>query len=210
MIVWNRLHSEMESNDRNEFWRSWLYNKKNNQFAAVKNGCSSKKAIAEEFKKANSQRNNQSKVDDLDRKFKIKYHEYSTSHDKSCSCSKYDISLHVVFDAIAKMRKGKCHDGDGICAEHFHIAPLILLQMLVSLFNSMMRHSFVPFWIYDTVYFVKTKQKRRIISTNPKIVWYVCRYGSSKVICRTGIRHRLSHLEFNEYNSLALILAALV
>ena len=42
--------------------------------------------------------------------------------------------------------------------------------------------------ITDTVYFVKTKQKRRIISTSLKIVWYVCRYGfeelSSKAIGR--------------------------
>ena len=148
-VVWNRLHSELESNETNEFWRSWrsLYNKKSKQFAAVVNGCSSKEAIAEEFKKsfqANAQPNNQSKVDDLDQKFKLKYHEYSISHDKSCSCMKHDISLHVVFDAIAKMRKGKCPDGDEICAEHFHNAPLILLQRLASLFNSMMRHSFVP------------------------------------------------------------------
>ena len=70
--------------------------------------------------------------------------------------------------------------------------------------------------IPGTVYFVKTNKKQRIISTSLKIVWHVCRYGfgelSSKVICRiSGISQLLSSLlEYGEYNSLALILVALV
>ena len=42
------------------------------------------------------------------------------------------------------MQTGKCADDDGLTAEHFHNAPLSVLQRLTSLFNYMMSHAFVP------------------------------------------------------------------
>ena len=74
------------------------------------------------------------------------------------------------------------------------------------------------YWIKNpfTVSFVKTKQKRRIISTSLIILWHVCQYGfweiSSRAICRiSGISQVLSSLlEYCVQNLHALILAALV
>ena len=42
------------------------------------------------------------------------------------------------------MKSGKCADADSISAEHLHNAPLNFLQRLACLFNSMLKHSFVP------------------------------------------------------------------
>ena len=42
------------------------------------------------------------------------------------------------------MKAGKSSDDDGIQAEHFRNAPLILLTRFTSLFNSMLSHAFVP------------------------------------------------------------------
>ena len=88
---WNNLHTTLESCDTNDFWRSWktLYSQKSNGFSPVVDGCTSKPAIAESFRKAfkrNSEPNNQSKVDDLNAAFKTQYAEYNTTHDQSCNC----------------------------------------------------------------------------------------------------------------------------
>ena len=42
------------------------------------------------------------------------------------------------------MRKGKSADEDGVSIEHLHHSPLNILVRLTNLFNSMLRHSFVP------------------------------------------------------------------
>ena len=75
---WNRLHTAMEHCDSNGFWHSWksLYNKNNSGFAPMVDGCTSKTAIAESFKKAfqrNSQPNNVSKVEQLTSRFINQY-----------------------------------------------------------------------------------------------------------------------------------------
>ena len=55
-----------------------------------------------------------------------------------------NVSVLNVIDALLLMNGGKCADADGISVEHLHNAPLNLLQRLSSLFNIMLRHSFVP------------------------------------------------------------------
>ena len=42
------------------------------------------------------------------------------------------------------MNSGKCSKDDGLQAEHFQNAPLILMLRLTMLFNHMIKHSFVP------------------------------------------------------------------
>ena len=148
-VSWNSLHSAMEQCDSNKFWHSWksLYNKKNNDFSPVVNGCTSKPAIADSFKKAfmrNSTPNSTSKVNELNVLFRNKYAEFCASHGTSCDCSDYRITLEVVIDAICAMHAGKCADEEGLTAEHFHNAPLTLLNRLTSLFNRMLVHAFVP------------------------------------------------------------------
>ena len=50
-----------------------------------------------------------------------------------------------MIDAIGSLKSGKCPDDDGLHAEHFLNAPLILLIKLTSLFNYMLSHAFVPY-----------------------------------------------------------------
>ena len=42
------------------------------------------------------------------------------------------------------MKDGKCADADSICAEHIKNGPALLFYRLATLFNNMLRHSFVP------------------------------------------------------------------
>ena len=49
-----------------------------------------------------------------------------------------------VIDALLVMKSGKSADSDLISAEHLHHAPLNFLTRLTSLFNLMLKHSFVP------------------------------------------------------------------
>ena len=147
--AWNRLHSDLEFSETIDFWKTWksLYSKSKNSFASVVNGCSSRESIANEFKKVfleNSKPNNQQKVDELNRKFVAQYGDFTASHSSSCDCDSYQISLPNLIDAICCMKKGKCADADGLMPEHFHNAPLILLEILRSMFNRMLQHSFVP------------------------------------------------------------------
>ena len=103
--------------------------------------------IANSFKNAfqrNSQPNNQSKVDELDSQFKTRYQEYSSLHAISCDCSKYQITVHNLLDALYGMKPGKCADDDGLSAEHLHNAPISLLHRITTLFNNMLSHGFVP------------------------------------------------------------------
>ena len=147
--AWNTLHTAMENDDTQSFWCSWrtLYNKNTSHFAPVVNGCSSKEAIAEAFRQsfiANSIPNNQHKVDELNHRFNECYQEFSSIHDASCRCHNYQVSLDSVIDVILSLKNGKCADEVGVHAEHFKHAPLNFLQRLTKLFNSMLRHSFVP------------------------------------------------------------------
>ena len=146
---WNKLHTAMQGKDTNNFWHSWksLYNKNDNSFAPVVNGCSSREAIADTFRQSfqnNSRPNNEEKVRELNAKFEGKYSEYSEKHKSSCNCSDYTVSVETVVEAICQLKRGKCADGDGFTTEHFHHAPLILLQRLTQLFNRMLKHGFVP------------------------------------------------------------------
>ena len=73
---WNSLHEALETSDTNRFWRSWktLYNKRNDGFSPVVDGCTSNEAIAESFKKSfqrNSQPNSLSRVAELNASNKV-------------------------------------------------------------------------------------------------------------------------------------------
>ena len=147
--AWNRLHSALEVCDTTNFWNSWksLHSKNSSRCAPVVEGCSSKEAIAEVFRKSfasNSEPNNKTKVESLNLDFAEKYTEFSQKHLTDCNCATYSVSLKTVMDAVCAMKSGKCADADGLSAEHFHNAPLSLLKRLKTLFNQMLKHSFVP------------------------------------------------------------------
>ena len=147
--AWNRLHSGMVSQDTDQFWKWWrsVYSKNKSQFPPVVDGHSSKEGISNAFKEAfqkNSKPNNQAKVDELNDKFTEKYTQFSATHAQNCECADYCITLDMVIDAICGMKQGKSPDDDGLYAEHFQNAPLILLIRLTSLFNFMLSHAFVP------------------------------------------------------------------
>ena len=110
-------------------------------------GCTSKTAIAESFRKTfqrNSEPNNADKVNELNSRFLSQYEDFSMKHDNHCNCSEYQVTIENVIDAICGMQAGKCADADGLSAEHFHNAPLSLLHRFTSLFNNMLSHAFVP------------------------------------------------------------------
>ena len=138
--VWNRLHSAMESQDKNSFWKWWrsIYGKNKNQFAPAVDGHSTKEGISNVFQEAfqkNSQPNNSVKVEELNNEFNQKYAQFSASHAENCDCSQHFVTLDMMIDAICGMTPGKSPDDDGLHAEHFQNAPLLLLVKLTSLFN---------------------------------------------------------------------------
>ena len=147
--VWNRLHESMVTKDSSVFWNKWrtIYNKNKNGFSPVVGGFSTKAEIATTFKdtfQANSKPNSNTKVEELDAKFRSDYSNFCDKHKASCDCNPSSVSLHVVIDAICGMKCGKSADDDELSAEHFHNAPLNLLVRLTSLFNFMLNHAFVP------------------------------------------------------------------
>ena len=120
--TWNSLHTAMGECDSNNFWRSWksLYNKNSTSFAPVVDGCTSDTAIADAFHR-NSEPNNRSKVEELNRKFKEKYAEFSDSHSISCNCINYQITINNVIDGVAAMTSGKCADEEGFTMLHLRL-----------------------------------------------------------------------------------------
>ena len=50
----------------------------------------------------------------------------------------------TVIDSLLNMKAGKSADEEGISAEHFHNAPLSLMERLSSMFDAMLTHAFVP------------------------------------------------------------------
>ena len=147
--AWNRLHTAMESQDTDSFWKWWrsIYGKKKRHFAPVVDGHSTKEGISSAFQEAfqkNSQPNNPVKVDELKSQFNCSYAEFAVNHALNCDCAQYCVTLDMMIDAICGMKQGKSPDDDGIHAEHFQNAPLILLIKLTSLFNFMLAHAFVP------------------------------------------------------------------
>ena len=74
----------------------------------------------------------------------MKYDEFSEMHKQNCDCNDFKFSLNTTIDAIFSMKQGKCPDDNGINAEHFQNAPLILLIRLTTLFNLMKAHAYVP------------------------------------------------------------------
>ena len=146
---WDRLHTAMETESTNNFWNSWrtLYNKSKSPFAPVVEGCSSKEDIASVFKnafQANSEPNNRDRVAELNARFESQYQIFSEEHASSCNCSRYAITPQIVSDALFSLKSGKCADDDGLNAEHLQSAPVALVQRLSTLFNLMLKHSFVP------------------------------------------------------------------
>ena len=163
--TWNRIHSAMAEEDNNSFWKWWrtIYSKRSNHVPPVVDGQSSKEGIADSFRKSfeqNSKPNNPIKVAEIDARFRKKYNEYVESHDENCTCSKYKVTVEETFEAICQMKRGKCSDDDGLSAEHFLNAPLILIIKLSTLFNFMLMHAFVPkqFRFGTIVPIVKDKQ----------------------------------------------------
>ena len=146
---WDCLHSALTFADTNSFWKNWrrLYNKNKSHLPSVVNGISSKEGIANSFMnsfKKNSTPNNLDNVNKLKEKFNSEYAEFLVKHNDGCDCKSSYISTSNVIDAIMNMRKGKSADEDGISIEHLHHSPLNILLRLTNLFNSMLRHSFVP------------------------------------------------------------------
>ena len=147
--AWDRLHSSLADCDTNSFWKSWrkLYNKNNCHLAPVVNGCSTKKDIADSFMdnfRQNSTPNNRERVESLNERFSEKYSAYIANHNESCDCKTTYVSIYDLIDALNNMKMGKCADEDEISAEHLHFAPVNMLSRLTALFNSMLRHSYVP------------------------------------------------------------------
>ena len=147
--AWNRLHTAMETQDTDSFWKWWrsVYGKNKNRTSPVINGQTSKAGIAKEFKEAfekNSVPNNSAKVQELTEEFHHKYQEFTSEHASKCDCREYVFSLENTIDAVYSMKRGKCADDDGLHAEHFFNGPLILFIKLTSLFNNMLKHAFVP------------------------------------------------------------------
>ena len=163
--AWNRLHSAMADEDNDSFWKWWrtIYSKKSNHVPPVVDGQSSKAGIANSFRKSfelNSKPNNPKKVAEIDAHFCTKYNDMVNSHNATCNCSQYKVTLEETYDAICQMKRGKCSDDDGLSAEHFLNAPLILIIKLSALFNYMLVHAFVPrqFRFGTIVPIVKDKQ----------------------------------------------------
>ena len=146
---WDKLHMDLSENDTNSFWKSWrrLYNKNSCDLPPVVNGISSKRGIAQTFKESfsnNSKPNNPEKVRELDEKFESRYSQFMESHRQACDCDATKFNTINVIDALLCMKSGKCADAEKISVEHLHNAPLNFLQRLATLFNGMLKHSFVP------------------------------------------------------------------
>ena len=146
--AWNSLHTAMESQNTDSFWKWWksIYNKNKTQLPPVVNGHSSKAGIANAFQKSfqdNCKPNNGVKVEELNAKFNEKYQQFSQNHSVNCDCAQYIVSLETTIDAVFSMKQGKSSDDDGVQSEHFQNAPLILFIRLTSLFNFMLSHSYV-------------------------------------------------------------------
>ena len=131
------------------FWKTWrrLYNKNKSHLPSVVNGISSKEGIANSFMNSfrkNSTPNNIDNVKKLEDKFNSEFSAFVANHNAACDCKPTYISTLNIIDAISSMKKGKSADEDGISIEHLHHSPLNILVRLTNLFNSMLRHSFVP------------------------------------------------------------------
>ena len=147
--AWNRLHTTMASNDRDKFWKSWrsLYSKNKSHLSPVVDGKTTKKEIADSFCQTfqkNALPNDEQKVNEVNKKFDLAYETLQSSHSSNCKCDSYNITLENVVDAIHTLKMGKSLDDDGISAEHILFASFSFLTELHKLFQSMLKHSFVP------------------------------------------------------------------
>ena len=147
--TWDKLHEHMADNDTDGFWKSWkrLYSKQGSHLHTVVNGTSSKRDIADSFKDhfmKVSKPNDQQRVNELQEKFISEYRDLENDHPNNCKCDSYQITFQSMIDSIFSMKAGKSADDDGLTAEHYFNAPLILLQRLHLLLNTMLRHGFVP------------------------------------------------------------------
>ena len=124
-----------------------MYNKNQSQLPPVVGGLSSQKDIANLFMnvfKKNSVPNNAIQVEKLKGAFKVEYCNFVQKHRVACDCKTTYISVLEVIDALTSMKPGKCADEDEISVEHLHHAPLNVLTRVATLFNAMLKHSFVP------------------------------------------------------------------
>ena len=147
--TWDRIHTALSNNETTTFWKQWrqLYNKNNSHLPPVVDGVSAEKDIANVFKvcfQKNSTPNNEQKVQELNQKFATAHHYYMAEHRESCDCGSVVVTAIDVIDALLSMKGGKSADADMISVEHLHNAPLNLLNRIASLFNLMLRHSYVP------------------------------------------------------------------
>ena len=147
--AWNRLHGSMASNDTDKFWKSWrsLYSKNKSHFSPVVDGKTSKKEIANSFCQCfqkNALPNDAQKVNEMNNKFDHAYENLQSSHSSNCRCDSYNITLENVVDAIHSLKMGKSLDDNGISAEHILFESFSFLTELLKLFQSMLKHSFVP------------------------------------------------------------------
>ena len=93
----------------------------------IVDGLSTLKDISESFKSRFidiSKPNNADRVDRLKGELDLKYAELSETHNQSCNCHIYNVSLENVIDATFSMKKGKSFDDENVSAEHFFHAPL--------------------------------------------------------------------------------------
>ena len=147
--IWDRLHSNLASDDTNNFWKSWrrLYSKNNSHLPPVVNGCSSKAGIANSFKESfqkNCTPNNHDSVRKLNDSFTHLYEEYCSKHTEQCDCNSHRITVYNVLDGLMCLKSGKSADEDSISAEHLLLAPVNYLVRITNLFNLMLRHGCVP------------------------------------------------------------------
>ena len=111
--AWNRLHSAMESQDTDSFWKWWRsidMAKKKSHFAPVVDGHFTKEGIASEFQvsfQKNSQPNNPVRVDELNSQFNRRYAKFAVNHADNCNCAQDCVTLALMIDAICCMTLGK-------------------------------------------------------------------------------------------------------
>ena len=123
-----------------------MYSQGKSHLHTVVNGVTAKKDIVDSFKDhfvRVSQPNNHSRVQQLNQEFETQYAKVVNEH--NCTdCNSHHFTLENIIDAVFSMKKNKCADDQAINAEHFFNAPLALFDRLQHMFNSMLRHSFVP------------------------------------------------------------------
>jgi hypothetical protein len=61
-----------------------------------------------------------------------------------CKCHEYSITVENIFDGVLNMKPGKSCDDREIFSEHILLGSYSLFLRFAHLFNSMLRHGYVP------------------------------------------------------------------